>query len=219
MTERPPFYHRARQERGDQADRLEAADLSNVAVLELDGIDALQNRPFPRQLAIAYAHGRPARAWMITSEQMWNLRDIELSALGVEPGTIGSHPVVATNEILAAMTRCWGFARSPNDTSRWLALFLRTGRRENDWFRVRDFCGLTSPPGTSLYDLPSAELRRAELEAATLHSDATHASRNTARAVHCVEAISAIRLQRDEIPALEAKKKRAAVAEVSGMSA
>lgn len=214
MTERPPSYHRARQERADRVARIEAADLSNVAVIEIDGIDALQNRPFPRQLALAYADGRPALAWMIRPEQIWELRDIELKASGIEPGTIGSHPVVAANEVLAAMGRCQVYARSPDDTSRWLALFFRAGRRGNDWFRVRDMRELTSPPGTSLYDLPSAEVRRAEQEAATLHSDAIHASRDAARAVHYVKAIVAIRRQREEILALEAVKKRGSTAAV-----
>lgn len=219
MTERPPSYHRARQERADRAARLEAADLRNVAVLEIDGIDALQNRPFPRQLAIAYADGRPSRAWIIAPEQLWNLSGGEMSAWGVERGTIGSHPEVAANEVLAAMGRCRVYARSPDDTNRWLALFFRTGRRGDDWFRIRDLRELTSPPGTSMYDLPSAEVRRAEREAATLHSDANHASRDAARAVQYVKAVVAIRRDRDETLALEAEEKRGATAQEFGMSA
>ena len=219
MTERPPSYHRAQQERADRATRLRVADLSDTAVLEIDGIAALQNRPFPRQIAIAYADGRPPRAWMITPEQMWNLRGGDLRDLGVEAGTIGLHPAVVAKEVLAAMARCWVYSRSPDETTRWLALFFRSGECGNDRFVVRDLRELTSPPGTSLYDLPSAEVGRAELEAATLHSDATHASRDAARAVHYVKAIVAIRRRRDEILELEAEKKRAETEEMSGLSA
>ena len=219
MNERPPSYHRARQERADRATRLETADLSNVAILEIDGIDALQDRPFPRQLAIAYANWRPARAWMIAPEQMWNVHRSDVRALGIEPGTIGLHPEVAANEVLAAMGRCQVYARSPGETSRWLALFFRTGRRGGDRFHIRDLRELTSPPGTSLFDLPSAEVRRADIEAASLHTDATHASRDAARAMHYVKAIVAIRRQQGEILELEAERKRAATEEMAGLSA
>lgn len=217
MTERPPSYHRARQERSDRAARLEAADLSDVAVLEVDGIDALQTRPFPRQVAVAFADGRPARAWLIAPEEMWNLRGSQLRELGVQPGAIGAHPVIAAGELLATVDGCRVYSRSPDQTSRWLALFLNSGHRGNDSFRVHDLRDLTSPPGTSTYDLPSAGLRRAEHEAASLHADATNPSRDAARAVHYIKTISAIRRERDQTLAREAEANQAPTSEMSGL--
>jgi len=219
MIERPPSYHRARQERSDRAARLEAADLSDVAVLEIDGIDALQARPFPRQVAVAFADGRPARAWLVAPEAMWNLRGSQLRELGVEPGAIGAHPVVAANEVLATVDRCRVYSRSPDETSRWLALFFNSGHRGNDSFQVHDLRDLTSPPGTSNYDLPSAELRRAESEAASLHADATNPSQDAARAVHYVKAMGAIRRERDETLAREAHDNQAPTEEMPGLLA
>ena len=219
MTERPPSYHRARQERSDRAERLEAADLSDVAVLEIDGIDALQARPFPRQVAVAFADGRPARAWMIAPEALWHLRGSQLMELGVKPGAIGAHPVIAAEEVLATVDGCRVYSRSPDETSRWLALFLNSGHRGDDSFRVRDLRDLTSPPGTSTYDLPSAELRRAENEAASLHADATNPSQDAARAVHYVKAMGAIRRERDETLAREAHDNQAPTEEMPGLLA
>ena len=217
MTERPPSYHGARQEHSDRAAQLEATDLSDVAVLEVDGIDALQTRPFPRQVAVAFADGRPARAWLIAPEALWNLRGSQLRALGVKPGAIGAHPVIAADEVLATVDGCRVYSRSPGETSRWLALFFNTGHRGNDSFEIHDLRDLTSPPGTSNYDLPSAKLRKAEIDAASLHSDATNPSRDAARAVHYIKAIGAIRRERDETLAREAQANQAPTSEMSGL--
>ena len=90
---------------------------------------------------------------MIAPEELWHLRGSQLMELGVKPGAIGAHPVIAAEEVLVTVDGCRVYSRSPNETSRWLALFLNTGHRGNNAFQVHDLRDLTSPPGTSSCDL------------------------------------------------------------------
>jgi hypothetical protein len=217
MIERPPSYYRARQERADRADRLEATDISDVAVIEVDGVDDLEHRPFPRQMALAFGDGRPGLAWLIAPESKWALsgkmpREVGLTLVGH-----GTHPLQIASEIGAQISHSRLYSRHPEDTTEWLTLFFQAALMHKRIY-IRDVRDLTTPSGTSVYDLPGPELRRVDRETALLHRDATHASADAARMIQHVRAIRALRLEREQTLAVEAKAKRAAASADAGRS-
>jgi hypothetical protein len=217
MIERPFSYFRARQERAEGADRLGATDISRVAVIEVDGVDDLEHRPFPRQMALAFGDGRPGLAWLIAPESTWALsgrtpRDVGLTLLGH-----GTHPLQIASEIGAQISSSRLYSRHPEDTTDWLALFFQAAMMPTR-FSIRDVRDLTTPFGTSLYDLPGPELRCIDRATALLHRDATHASADAARTIQHVRAIRALRLERELTLAHEAEAKRPAASAEAGRS-
>ena len=217
MIEQPPSFFRARQERADRANRLGATDISRVAVIEVDGVDDLEHRPFPRQMALAFGDGRPSLAWLIAPEATWALsgkmpRDVGLTLLGH-----GTHPLQIASEIGAQISRSRLYSRHPEDVTDWLALFFQAAVMHMR-FSIRDVRDLTTPFITSLYDLPGPELRRVDRATALLHRDATHASADAARTIHHVRAIRALRLEREQTLAHEALVKRPAASAEAGRS-
>ncbi len=217
MIDRPPSYHRARQERADRAERLDAMDISDVAVLEVDGVDDLEHRPFPRQLALAFADGRPGLAWLVAPESLWPLAGKTPRGVGLTLRGHGEHPIWIAPEFVAQISGCRVYSRCPDDTTQWLALFFQAGLVNKRAF-VRDVRDLTTPSGTSVYDLPGPDVRRLDSETALLHNEATNASADAARTIHRVRALKTLRAERNQTLALEAEAKRLAASAEAGLT-
>lgn len=217
MIHRPPSYFRARQERADRAERLDAMGISDVAVLEVDGVDDLEHRPFPRQMALAFADGRPGLAWLVAPESLWPLAGKPPREVGLTLKGHGEHPIWLGPEFVAQISGCRVYSRYPDDTTQWLALFFQAGL-VNKRLDVRDVRDLTTPSGTSIYDLPGPEVRRLDRETALLHSETTNPSADAARAVHRVRVLQALRAEREQTLAREAEAKRTAAPAEAGLT-
>ncbi len=160
--------------------------LRDVAVVAIDGLVLLENRPFPREVALAFVGEHRTLAWLVQPEALW---DQPTKERGVEPAGAGLHPAFVACELAAACEGYRVYSELHLAAAAWLRrLFAVAGLSTS--MPIRDLRNLLVPLCKHLGEKSTASVRRAEAETGRLYPGSERAAREAAGHVHFVKLLA-----------------------------
>ena len=150
--------------------------LGDVAVLAIDGLATLQDRPFPREVALAFCGRRSGLAWLVRPEALWSEAPADASG---QPLGIGLHPAVVARELASACAGHRVFSELHLAASAWLErLFQASGTSLP--YKVRDLRTLAVRLNKKPASDGAERVGRAGREAQVLYPGSERAARDAA---------------------------------------
>lgn len=161
--------------------------LSDVAFIAVDGLFTREDRPFPREIAVAFFKERQSLAWLVQPEAMWARPAEQLSG---QPMGAGLHPALVAGELAAACEGYRVYSEFHLAAAGWLRrLFAVAGQSLP--MTVRDLRKLVMPLCTGSGQHATESVRRADVETSRMHPAAERAAREAARHAHFVKLLAA----------------------------
>jgi hypothetical protein len=116
-------------------------ELNDVAVLAIDGLALLEDRSFPREIALAFWGDRQDLAWLVRPEAVWSE---DGSAAPAGPLGLGLPPSIVAAELAAACVGLRVFVEHHLATSAWLKRMFAAAEGVMP-FPIRDLRQLVLP--------------------------------------------------------------------------
>ncbi len=156
--------------------------LGDVAVLAIDGLATSQDRPFPREVALAFCGQQRGLAWLVKPESLWSEAPGDIPG---QPLGIGLHPTVVARELAAACAGLRVFSELHLAASSWLERLFRSSGVSSPC-QVRDLRALAVRLNKGAAEGAAERVRDAGREAQALYPDSERAAREAARHIRFV---------------------------------
>lgn len=98
-----------------------AARLRSSAIIRVEGVERLRDRPFSREVAVAYLDGRPTASWLVLPESRWpEWATRQNAGEGLLAGRHGLDPRTVATELVSALAGVTPYAESHFAVRKWL---------------------------------------------------------------------------------------------------
>lgn len=155
-------------------------ELNDVAVLAIDGLALLEDRPFPREIALAFWGDRQDLAWRVRPEAVWSE---DGSAAPAGPLGLGLPLSIVAAELAAACVGLRVFVEHHLATPAWLKPMFAAAEGVMP-FPIRDLRQLVLPLSRRLPNAGLDRIARAEMETRSLFPGSWRAAREAALHLH-----------------------------------
>jgi hypothetical protein len=174
------------------------------AFIHVDGIEHIRDRPFAREVAIAYLDGRPTASWLVMPEaewETWSLNRHRGSSRWQDwgPDPLGLDPRTFTIALRCALKDVRAFAESHLAVTRWLK-FIHQVAGEDFSISVRDAHTLVRG-----YVIDEGLWRRIAADASDLYPRIPRAASEATRLAAYVQMLNAHPLPRRDRSAEQAR--------------